>query len=1007
MYFHGPEDQLPASGGEAPKARARAREAGRIGRAREAGNAILQVIFILGVLMIAIYLIADKIQTHRNVVLQSGSVIKARFALHSLMDFTYYAVQRRFCLSNTLLNATPCELNTLGSDGGIRSIERVLMSPEQALNIARMVKGSPICTAISLPDCPYITPVAVPGIDLKIDVPPNSPLSLEAIQNEALKLDKIDIRVKAKDIPPTHPVYPVVEPLSQVMRLELKNASKWRDLDLTVRLQINRDWGQTVNRTGNEVYFWVVISLEDGTGKVLTVNNVQLKVASYGTLFQREVGSFALMVPQDLYLDGSAGEANKDISFPVATGGSFTGPGLVFMSPVFVNRDVHLPLVAGADGQKKREVKYAPVTFADRVVIGNGRVIEGDKTSGKPYRPNQSGGRDSLLWADNKLFGGFKAGILVDGQFDRGLSVFGKSETANPADDALMVQCNLRYAAQNDLEKIKVSEFYANRDMAAPAGKFKYRLGMTDGNRFYPQGVPFGGVDLNAWLSPSKFERVPDESAGNPAVQERAKDAVLLLEVRLGTRMVGTLRMNENTEVTLEPEVATQALEDELKLEWETARDQTTPPLPTPDEIAEKKKAYDDLKALRNTSKPKITIKSAPVTLGSGVQTGLLDLEITVEDAAGLLDGTKPVVPKAPQIKVLAYDPVHNAHGVVNASMVTPIDYVTTKKTRWLNFEIDGAGVVQAPERFSLAAGGPLVDPAIPNDETDWLKLDSDCEKARNAASGQSFGAAAWNIDFATRSTFKSWNFHDGTDVPPTPKAEHSLPDGVVTDGIEFTEANSRMAPYDSITVNPADGKIVGRDEFKVASIARDCVIRSKARLVTGFFTCHNLLIEKRAAGYPLYIIGTFVVRNIEFIQAGSYNAASGSWTTDPDGAINSFKQGIYWMSIYHPDAPQILRESKVLRPMKQTAAGKRMGTCQDGASATDLPIWAQEALPMSRIQDNRACNVVSLRGKSAPHQWTAIDPDCGLPPGMISGNMCKNHPVNFFVMEHTRGGGP
>ena len=173
------------------------------------------------------------------------------------------------------------------------------------------------------------------------------------------------------------------------------------------------------------------------------------------------------------------------------------------------------------------------------------------------------------------------------------------------------------------------------------------------------------------------------------------------------------------------------------------------------------------------------------------------------------------------------------------------------------------------------------------------------------------------------------------------------------------------------------------REEFTPHSIVKDCTIRSSAQLVTGFFVCDLLTIESRSK--PLFIVGTFIVKNLDIDSS-------------------AIKSGITWMSIYSPDAVSLLRNGKILRTSKPVSNPDCNGTFGG------QPIWNYNNMSMIHQQDLSSCNVSSLRATAQPFTWTAMDPDCGINPDLNpppTNTTCKKHPLNFLVMEHSRGGGP
>ncbi|HRO67360.1 MAG TPA: hypothetical protein PL182_07340, partial [Pseudobdellovibrionaceae bacterium] len=95
----------------------------------------------------------------------------------------------------------------------------------------------------------------------------------------------------------------------------------------------------------------------------------------------------------DVSFDSSTGRG--DGSLHHFGGGAEGMPGLRFLSPVFVNRDLHLPESGSEDGS--RSSGYTPVTFGERVILGAGKVY----SKGQPYKPASAGGLNERLWASN------------------------------------------------------------------------------------------------------------------------------------------------------------------------------------------------------------------------------------------------------------------------------------------------------------------------------------------------------------------------------------------------------------------------------------------------------------------------------------------------------------------------------------------------------------------------------------------------------------------------------
>ncbi|MNL46096.1 hypothetical protein D3C87_1687810 [compost metagenome] len=116
-----------------------------------------------------------------------------------------------------------------------------------------------------------------------------------------------------------------------------------------IQVYIERDDSPYLPRAGREVYLKAVISLkvEKTDAKALSVGSTPLEITSKIAIFPREVGSFALLVPGNLYLDRPATSSVNQGDIALHAFGSRadlgTSSGLVFLSPVYVNGDIHIP----------------------------------------------------------------------------------------------------------------------------------------------------------------------------------------------------------------------------------------------------------------------------------------------------------------------------------------------------------------------------------------------------------------------------------------------------------------------------------------------------------------------------------------------------------------------------------------------------------------------------------------------------------------------------------------
>jgi hypothetical protein len=894
-------------------------------RLNERGNAFLQVISIMAALVLGIYFLADRVNRHKQVVMQTSSVLKVRFALHSVMDYMYYTVQRRYCMDDALLESPKCELATgVEKSGGEwlgRSYERVLMSDEQAANLESMICGNNINMGLEAP----LTPGGSP---------------CKATKNEIRKVGKLDITLPAKNITALHPLYPVIEPLLRTLKAEFKGTSQEK-IELNIHVTVARDGAATTPTSGSEVFFTVKVSFEDQSKKVLVVGRNTLTLTSYGTMFPREVGSFALMTARDLRLDKNS-FISGDVSIPPFAGSS-TAHGLVFKSPVFVNQNVHLP---ASDTTVK-----AAVTFGDRLILGNGWIYDGDGL----YKPKTAGGASDVLWTSNKSFGGFKAGVLIDNAYDAGLLAYGGVVPSVLADKSAMEACIAR-DKKGDAREIMKSELYGNLQPGSVAPEYRYVFGLTANNAFNPQNSALPPVSKGDWKDAVR------------ASGAATNGAVIDVVVRMGSTQIATAQLTRTSTLTLTPTIGKNSDGTDWGVALQAIIDANTDATSVADATAR----LAVLTAARtNPGSVKITV--APMIYGEATaakpQEHLLDIKVTVDKPETFFDGTGGMM--TPRVQVQAFDSFYNDGALIADS--------NPKTLRFLNFTRAGDNTILAPPNMSAADAGAPMDGApfaggVPNyDKTDFVGLDKKCTEQRNAASGQSFGAAAWNFNFANE-VRSSWMFANPT------KNTSSMAEGGYSADVDFKSKALNFGPLalTSLTSGPVDNKSA-HTPFRPYSIMADCTISAGAELVAGFYVCDELIIEARTK--PLTIVGTFIVKGLDI--------------KSPETTL---KAGIDWMSIYHPEATGILRRAGVLKPLEVGM------DCQD--EITSKPIWAASAMSLKEYQHMVSCNVSSLRATAQPFQWTAVDPDCGFLPGTTTSS-CKNHPLNFFVMEHGRGGGP
>lgn len=986
----------------------------------------MQVIVVLFVLIFGVYLLSDKLITQKNVVLQTSAMLRVRFALNSVLDYMYYNIQRRSCLDESLLASTEqCQLGTMkgggiapdtaalldgphvlapGARGGnARSLERVLLSYNLAHNIETMIDVN--CIDLQLERT--FRPNGTGPQDCRPVIGTLHPTTHVLNYNEGRfsQVDTMEIVVPAQSISPQHPLFPVVEPVYQALHNELVDSGsklERKRLDFSIRVNVHRDDSAAV--VGSETYFTITVQFEDANGKLLVANRVPLKMVSYGTLYPRENGTFALMVARDLRLDG-AGTSMPNVSIPAFAewdGGPRSG--MIFHSPVFVNGDLHLPKPSSGT-HFSGEGLYSPVTFADRVILGSGWIYEGDQL----FKPDTAGGKHDMFWSDHRLLGGLKMGALIDNAWDNGLMRFGEFSVGN-VDTSFYQKCLARNNAKAATQF--GSELYAGRQPGG-AGVFDWVLGIADFGTV--TGESMTAVDFNP-----QHQAVPppetDAATGfvkadlsKPGSSAPLGDAILQLQVTMGQQTV-TAYMPWNSKLTLQPQIG------------DVRSPQDTGDSALLQKLHDTPAQYDEaLDAMRNPGTVTIEVKGVsyerdestpPSASFPSQENHLAELKVAFSrDAKKYIDPTG--APLSTQIRIVAMDGRYQHGTAISTVPQAALDRVK----RYLSIQNDGVSLVADDNLRAQPSSDPLSDPydslQITNqfvsarnfDAAAYLNFDKKCEQAAGRSTGQSFGAAAWNVDLAPSAAAMrlAWNNANLSgapgevvctpdDTPVTASTSSSLPRYSTCSytfsagGLDIGGTPEHPGPLPMVQ-STAGGpwRTPFRDDFRTLSIVKSCVIEPSARLVTGFFTCDSLTILPRSQ--PLYIIGTFIVKELD-IQ-------------DP---LRTLKAGVHWYSIYHPDALGILRYSRVLRPISASTGPVEPPVCDD--ALTSLPIWDVTGLSLQRQGDLRSCNAISLRAKNGNFTWSAVDPDCGPLPNS-GGSLCKNHPVNYLVTEHGRGGGP
>lgn len=938
-----------------------------------AGSVLLQILVATAVMGASFYYLTNYVIEQKKQVGKTANLVNLRLALNSAMDYVIYGVRQKYCFTNDdiLLNETPDKCNLQHSG----SVERLMMSVGQENFIKQLIVNGQ-----------NVGPVDPKNISLK----------------------EIHRYIKVSAVSANHPLFHVL----QTLRLVKGEDGKQVQVD-GIAVDAIRDDSAYLPQAGREVYIKVTVALKAAKeGEPLVVGRTKLFLTSQLAIYPREVGSFALLVANDLRLDKAWNESLPagDVALHKFSSRSELGksPGLVFMSPVFVNKNIHLPLDSSG-GTSSANSEYSAVTFADRVYLGNGWIM----ANGATYSPASLGGSENRYWADARTFGGFLKGIENDGGLDKGLDVFkngpGAASSTLATSIALMKQCIELTQARSSRFNLYQSEVNATQTAILAPNSSKYRLFLTRGNEFIPQWNPLrvktdswddGKVEVNEAVvrtggavmsvklkAGSRFAEVQIPRSGvvklvapvgSEAYRQKLENAKNAAQATYDSAVVRLDQLvNELAAVRRELSGVRSQLDAELSKPGVPSGPRAPPPDPAVDyqDPGVVSSLESEIRSLQRTVSSldgdQIPAQSSEVNAASRA------LDVAKTDYSGYLN----LVENPPVIE-LSTARVAGRRGTTSPGKVD----LNIKFSNVRSF-LDADGTLVSPDmevqvydgsfyrsssitfpsntnltsymKFNFNASqteliGPLNASRTPSSgglsvgesAIDYGALEAECEAARNAQTSQSFGGAGWSMDFSS-STRVSWNFAGGT-------------------------AAGKDPGLDTLTLKDLHRS---NATFQIRSIVGQCVIESTADFVTGFFTCDNLEIKERTQ--PLRIIGTFIV---------------GKMRIHP----SAIKAGITWSSIYSSQATRELRSAKILQSFSGRDCNKKDAE----------PIWH----PIPSVQeasDRMGCNTISLRAKADPFQWTSVDPDCGVLPGATSSNTsCKRRLIRFFVVEQSRESG-
>ncbi len=425
------------------------------------GNALLQVLAAMVVMGISFYFLSAYVISQRRQIVKTRNVVNLKFAVNSAMDYVVFGIRQKYCFdNNTLLqNIDACNWNHDGN------VERLVMSDEQLQSLREMVAAG-------------------------ANIGPHD------ADMTKLRVDKIDLMLLFP-VSPAHPLFPIVDALKTVVNEINGEVIKVKGIHIVLTRPQNSGY---LPKSGREVYVMAEASLLDSDGEVIQIGRVPLQVRSQITIYPREMGSFALVLPRDLHLDkdwnATAEKGDVNLHRYVNRTDIGNSPGLVFNSPVFVNGNIFLP----DDTGEVASSHYAAVTFADRMYMGNGWILKSD---GKPYGPTTMGGLPDRYWSDSRVFGGFLNGIENDGSSDAGLDVLSGNSTGLPSGSYDWNRICADYNKKTvDIGTMKVSKIKAKMVDDSTDGntqKSKYKITLSNYNQYYPQKNFMPEPNVDKW----------------------------------------------------------------------------------------------------------------------------------------------------------------------------------------------------------------------------------------------------------------------------------------------------------------------------------------------------------------------------------------------------------------------------------------------------------------------------------------------------------------------------
>lgn len=982
------------------------------------GNVMLIAIVAIAVMGPAFYSFSVYLLSQKKQITKNTKILQQKFALHSAMDYVIFGIKQKYCFDSLLLNDLPanCNLNHPGS------VERLIMSPDQESAIRMAIAGGHNVGPYTL-----------------------SNLHLNTFSNT----------VQISSLTTLHPLYQVMNAalISPISGLYIK---------------IERDNSRNIPHSGKEIFLKITVEFTDSGGNhPITFGNMNMTQTSFLSIYPREVSSFALLVPGDLYLDrayNAAIPAGATSIHNYSSGIQASHVGLLFDSPVFVNNNIHLPHVSTQNGgHQNNALSYTPVTFADRVYVGNGYLYENNQV----YEPNSAGGDKDRLWSQNKLIGGFLRGIEIDGGADKGLSVFAGVTPATPPNLNLMNQCIQYFNNLSSASYLNTnSDLRSHLQQSQNQGLYqRFTIRLDHNDRFSPQSNTFLPLNTAQWGTGSATRNVP---------QNVTNGAIVNVTVGVGNKTVSG-QLPSGGSLNLTAEVGSPAVLSNLNaaVSTETANLQAANSLLTnyQNNLSTQQNLLNQYTTnLQNAQNQVQTLQSqnqaAQVTINQN-NGQIASLQAQAQNQTGAaLQATMNQINNLQNQNSNLQNQIQN-----NNNQITQLNTVTIPN---LQNQIATQTPIVAAAQTQVNQQQQVVNQVAQQLQTAQANLASYQFKVQNPPqieikinnyySFNNNNQPYKKVLEITINNPASMLDQSGTLVAPVvgilaynPTYANSLPllaqqnmnsDIIGYYNYQLNGNNNGYLQVSSLSRVPWGALAsMGIDPgLDIDQFINDChnqanVMTSQAFGGAGWNkdfsgqTRHSWNFASGSASTtysdPILTSYTFdgnnssiQAQNIKFqvrsivgscVVASTAELVTGFFACDtmviqarttPLRVIGSFIVG--HLSI-HPSAYQYgVRWSSIYHPQavyELRAAGVLKTISGAPCSTPSSPIW-HPVPSFQEVSDRYSCGVHSLRSQADPFQWTAVDPDCGLATATASNNTCKNRMIRFYAVELSREGG-